>query len=424
MARTHLTTEREDEAAAMLSSTRFARGVAPALVAAFLGTMLIVPGAQEMARRRSEKEARPSVFHSSLLPLPKMTTWPTIPSGQELRAFENRLQDNSVVFANLRPRTQWMMTRYLRAGNGQVLIGADNWLFYDPEVRAITMRGFRVNTMRTTANSTQNAVRNDEDERHDSIPAIVHLRDQLTSRGVALVVMPIPVKATIYPEKLWPSYQNSATLPQNASFGKWKRALQNHGVRVLDVAPDLLNAKQRGESVFVPTDTHWTPRGAEVAAQKLGELIAQTAQLPQREPINFVRHSSSGAAPDDLVRVLGLPPSQTLFPRHTIAWNAVYTPSGKLCQAQQNADILVLGDSFTGIYANGGASLPQQLGFVLKRPVDWLAVPNGGSYLSRLKLVQEAAHRHDHLRGKRLVVLEFTVRDLCFGDWRVLNLPQ
>ena len=419
MSRNYQTTEREDEAAAMLSSTRLSRGVAPTLIFLFLATLLLVPLAQHFLPSQNTrlKAASP------LLSLKK------IPEGRELRAVEKRLENESKVFAQTRPRTQDALTRYLRAGNGEVILGADNWLFYAPEVSAITGRGFPVNTqvsapVSAAETSTQNAIRPDQAIRHDSLPAITHLRDQLALRGIALVLMPIPVKATIYPEKLWPAYKFSERWPRNASMKKWKRELQKRGIRVLDVTPDLMLAKARGESVFVSGDTHWTPRGAEIAAQRLADFIAQTTSLPALAPTIYKRRPSSGVAPEDLVRVLGLSKNQAQFPRRILGWNAVYTPSGALSRAQKSADILILGDSFTGIYAPGGAALGQQLAFLLKRPVDWLVMPNGGSYLSRLKLAQDAARGQNHLAGKRVVVLEFTVRDLCFGDWRIIDLPK
>ena len=57
------------------------------------------------------------------------------------------------------------------------------------------------------------------------------------------------------------------------------------------LAPDLLGpmqkAKQDGQQVFLRTDTHWTPEGAQVAAQTLAKTIADKAPL-SGEPQNFV----------------------------------------------------------------------------------------------------------------------------------------
>ncbi len=421
MARTHQTGEREDEAAAMLARTRLSRGVAPTLVVAFLATLLVVPLIQRFLP--SQKPKKPVAVSAGKTPL--------IPDGHTLRALEKKMEDDSVVFNATRPPTQLALTKALRAGNGQVVIGVENWLFYDKEVRAITGRGFLQDSpYRKASLTTVNApiVRDQMGdasiERHDSVPTILDFQQQLKKRGIVLIVMPIPVKATIYPEKLWPNYKQTDDLPQNVSLPRWKAVMEAHGIRVLDVTPDLLKAKARGEELFVSTDTHWTPRAAEIAAHKLSEMVTQTATLSPRVAVAYKRVAGNGRAPDDLVRVLGLPKDQTLFVRRPIKWNGVYTPRGTVLQAQQNTELLMLGDSFTGFYDGGGASLFQQLGYELKRPIDALVVPNGGSYLSRLKLVQEAARGRDHLQGKRIVILEFTARDLYSGNWKIYDLPN
>ncbi len=423
MSRTHQTSEREDEAAAMLTSTRLSRGVAPTLIALFLAALLGVPVAQHFLpdQNASRKAKTQNAKTQNALSVFSMKR---VPEGRELRAVEKNLETDSRFFAQTRPETQSFLTRYLRAGNGEVVVGIDNWLFYDKEIRAITGRAFPVNEATEITSAMRDTVRQNRGEQLDSVPAIVDLRDQLARRGIELIVMPIPVKATIYPEKLWPSYRESPHLPRNAAMKKWRQTLERHRVRVLDITSDLLLAKRRGEAVFVPTDTHWTPRGAEIAAQKLSSEIVKLNVLTSRAPTELARRPVSQLAPNDLVRVLGLPKNQSLFARRAIVCNAVYTKSGAFPAAQRDADILILGDSFCGFYTNGGAALPQQLAFEVKRPVDWLVVANGGSYMSRVKLIQQAGHGRDHLAGKRVVVLEFTVRDLSFGNWKILDLPK
>jgi alginate O-acetyltransferase complex protein AlgJ len=66
------------------------------------------------------------------------------------------------------------------------------------------------------------------------------------------------------------------------------------------IAPDLfgpmLKAKLDGEQVFLRTDTHWTPEGAQIAAETLAKTIAEKTPLsgePQRfvtEPAEKVTH--------------------------------------------------------------------------------------------------------------------------------------
>jgi hypothetical protein len=77
----------------------------------------------------------------------------------------------------------------------------------------------------------------------DPIKAILDFRDQLASRGIALIVMPVPVKPTVYPERFSARYEGRTGVVQNPSFTAFLERLEQEGVTCLDVAPLLAEAK-------------------------------------------------------------------------------------------------------------------------------------------------------------------------------------
>jgi hypothetical protein len=87
--------------------------------------------------------------------------------------------------------------------------------------------------------------------------------------------------------------------------------------------------------------------------------------------------------------------------------------------------VLVLGDSFLRIYQRdepGSAGFVSHLARELKMPLSSIINDGGGSTLVR----QELYRKPDLLKGKKVVVWEFTERDIRFGveGWQNVPLPQ
>jgi alginate O-acetyltransferase complex protein AlgJ len=132
----------------------------------------------------------------------------------------------------------------------------------------------------------------------------------------------------------------------------------------------------------------------------------------------------------DLVTLLQLPASYTFIDPITVRVRQVFDRGGDLWKPTPTADVLMLGDSFCMIYENDqagiplSAGLPQQLSYELERPLDRICLPGGGSYTSRLRLAYDLGTGSRRLTQVRVVIWQFTVRDLAVGDWRVIDLPD
>ena len=94
----------------------------------------------------------------------------------------------------------------------------------------------------------------------------------------------------------------------------------------------------------------------------------------------------------------------------------IATPQG-LSPRAEDSPILLLGDSFTNVFSSGELGMGHRGGFgeqlasELGLPIDIIAIPGGGASRSRKAL----ALRPQPLRGKLLVIWEFTQRDLLFA---------
>lgn len=77
----------------------------------------------------------------------------------------------------------------------------------------------------------------------DPLPAIVELRDALSLRNIELLVVPVPVKPTIYPNKYTRRYAAGKSWIQNPSYATYLQRLDEAGIRYVDLTEVLWEAK-------------------------------------------------------------------------------------------------------------------------------------------------------------------------------------
>ena len=292
---------------------------------------------------------------------------------KEMKGFEEALDDQSLVGKWIRPKIQYVLTAWLGAGNEKAYCGERPWLFYRPGVDYLAGLPFldpdRLQKRAAGGSEWETSIE------PDPRAAILHLKQQLTQRGIALIIVPTPIKAMIHPEKLSPRYGGRQMALQNPSHERFKEEMERNGVPVFDAAPALMRAKTQGGQVqYLATDTHWRPEAVELAAERLKEFIRERVLLPPLPPAGYRAERSGITQLGDLAVMLGLPGNQRIFPAETVTIRKIFGPGGEPWQPQQTADILVLGDSFSNIYSLGamgwgeGGGFIEQLGYALQRP--------------------------------------------------------
>ena len=152
-------------------------------------------------------------------------------------------------------------------GRKGVVLGRDQWLYSDEEFNPIV---------------------NEDQNLQGNYALIEGVRQKLKEQGITLVMAIVPAKARLYPEHLGEVKPSSIHANLYQDF---------HARVAADkiVAPDLLaplqQAKQSGQQVFLRTDTHWTPEGAQIAAEHLAKAIAERTPL-NGEPQRFVTEAA------------------------------------------------------------------------------------------------------------------------------------
>jgi alginate O-acetyltransferase complex protein AlgJ len=403
---------REEEAELALKYTKFAPGTRQTLIALFLLTIVAVPAIQLVGEFR----AAGAISRMPIFSIFKSLPW--LPHSEDLKRVERTLENESLVSQWLLPRTQYLLTVLLGAGNEQVYLGHDPWLFYRADVDHVIGPPF-LDPARMKHRLQASRVQ------PDPIPAIVDFRNQLAARGIDLVLLPVSVKPSIEGEMLAVSNASRAqaggALP-NPSFDEFKARLEREKLRVFDPTP-LLMERGRNGPLYLETDTHWRPETMEFVAERLANFLQLPGTAGSTVPSIIEKEI---VARGDIAAMLKLSradkfPSEKVTIRQVATGNALWRPS-------QEADVLLLGDSFSNIFSfeamgwGESAGFAEHLSVALRRPIDCILRNSDAAFATREILSNELARGRDRLAGKKLVIWEFAARELSFGNWKLLDL--
>ncbi|MGH2437712.1 MAG: alginate O-acetyltransferase AlgX-related protein, partial [bacterium] len=250
--------------------------------------------------------------------------------------------------------------------------------------------------------------------------AIVGFQRDLAARGITLVVVPTPLKPGVHPEKLAHGYADGADVLQNPSYREFVESITREGVLVFDPADVLARARGAGAQ-YLASDTHWRPEAMESVADRLAAFIVGHVDLPFSPNPGYRIERREERNIGDTVQMLDLAATTALYGPEAVWVRRVLQADGSPWRSSADAHVLVLGDSFSNIYAlesmgwGTSAGFVEQLSYALRRPVARLVQNDQAAFATRAMLWRDPRR----LDGKRVVVYQFAVRELAFGDWRV-----
>ena len=335
---------REQQAWHEVGHTVVSPALARGIVAWFLVAIAALPLAEQAAARRpSSLGGAPSPWSrladlpgtvASTLAAPGNTGsvfWDRlVPANRAMlaafSAFEAALEDQSAVGRALRPPAQAVLSRWLGAGNERVYVGRDGWLFFRSDVESVTGPGFlepsSLARRRAAVSELTRA------PAPDSRPAIIDFARDLAARGTQLVVVPIPVKPTIHPDRLTTGLTAADAPVHNRSYAGWLDDLRQAGVVVFDATPVLLTASAEGLPAYLESDTHWRPHAMEATAEALAGFLTGQVRLPAAAPAGYRVEPREARQPGDTAAMLEV--STALLPRRaeTVALRMVLRPDG------------------------------------------------------------------------------------------------
>lgn len=293
-----------------------------------------------------------------------------------------------------------------------VVAGTDGWLFLSSELRMLSFDHF-------WGDAAAKVSRSPKPDAADPIPAIVDFHTQLKARGIHLLLVPVPPKAAIYPEKILGAAAEGSLAPLTEFYA----ALKTAGVEVLDLAPLMLAAKT-GEHgpVFCATDTHWSGSGCVLAAQAIGKAIGD--KLPLKLTAKFSTEWKTLAIHGDLLDLPGAGGKGKGDEK--ISVRSVSGASGAAVEPDPASPVLLIGDSHTLVFHDflaERAGLLDQLAAELGIAPDLIGTKGSGATTVRGNLFRKSIKDPAYLSKKKVVVWCFTAREFTEADSGWQKLP-
>ena len=290
--------------------------------------------------------------------------------------------------------------------------GADGWLFFATELRHLSVGRF-------WGDAAAKVSRALKPEHADPLPAILDFKAQLDKVGIELILVPVPAKAAIYPEKI--SDQIAVPSRVDRNHLEFYDLLRKQGVNVLDLTTFFIRHRfTKAGPLYCEQDTHWSGYGCILAAQAIAEAIGDRPWLAEVEKRDYQAEMRIVEITGDLWKALG----EENLPREQLQLTFVRerTADGTCPVAPwRESPIVLLGDSHNLVFHSGGdmhslgSGLPDHLAHRIGFPVDLVAVRGSGATPSRLSLFR----RRDNMKGKQLVIWCFSIREFTEGQgWR------
>ncbi|MBW8889391.1 MAG: hypothetical protein JF616_16670 [Fibrobacteres bacterium] len=354
------------------------------------------------------------------------------PTKENLHRWDDNAKDRSVFAKWLRPWALQKRYDVFKEVAPKSVPGAEGWLFYNQDVDYLldppyTDERFYKGTFDTLVAGKRVNLRN-------PLVAMEDFRAQLAARGIKLLLVPIPGKPSIYPDKLYAGFRGEAVSPTLGLLDDLKR----RGFETVDLFTPLRRAKAEGRfQLYLKRDTHWTPQGLEIAADVLAARIKELAPGLDPEAGLGSGDSANARGPrfalkdttiqrwGDIAEMTKVPERKSIWEEEAVEAHPVMDlATQKPYRDNPDSPILWLGDSFSRIYqtdAPGSAGVIAQVAYRLNCPLASIVNDGGASTVVR----QQLARRPELLKGKKLVVWTFVERDLRFGSkgWALVGLP-
>ena len=296
--------------------------------------------------------------------------------------------------------------------------GLDGWIFFGPELRHLSVGRFWGPDAAAVSRS-----RRPEDA--DPLAAILDFQRQLDALGVELLIVPVPPKAIVFPEKVSDALTVPIPVPRlDPAHRQFYERLRADGVDVLDLTDLFIAERFHPEgALYCRTDTHWSGSGCTVAAAAIADVIRARPWYDALDTQPYAAAWYSTSVTGDLTREGGVP-----GPREELRLRGVVTGTRRArtpVSPDPESPIVLLGDSHNLVFHAGGdmhatgAGLPDQLAFELGLPLDLVAVRGSGATPARVNLLRRAQADPAYWSRKRLVIWCFATRELTESDgWR------
>ena len=256
-------------------------------------------------------------------------------------------------------------------------------------------------------------------------PAILALKNKLKEKDIDLIFIPIPTKLEVYPEYFFPSMPELGGRFINPYGRKFIKELCESGIEVIDLLPQFIAAKdsltKENKYLFQKQDTHWTTDGIEMTARLISDRIQQYKWYTSISKREYKIQETIFQQIGDIVPQLDMA-SQSKYKPQILSAKQIVASNDELYKDDKNSPVLMMGDSFLGVYQLTGcksAGVSAHVAYNAKFPMYvTLNYGGGAAMIDRIKKIGSGG-----LKNTKLVIWIMTARDLYnyYDDWKIID---
>ncbi len=295
--------------------------------------------------------------------------------------------------------------------------GVEDWFFITEELNYLVSGPF-------WGPYAENVSKASPLEDADPLPAILDFQRQLHSNDIELILVPIPPKILVYPDKFTDAISFDPTSRWDPHLQTFYNQLRKQGLIVLDVLSTFQEERQQQEKpLYCRQDSHYSGYGSVVVAEMIAKEIRKRFWHTTPTQTSYKTKWKTMDITGDLV----------LGDRTTESIPLRFVGTGEeqiSLKMDRKSPVLLLGDSHVLVFSVGndmyakGAGLADQLSYALGYPIDLLGVRGSGSTPARLNLYRRAKRDSTYWTHKKTVVWCFAAREFTESSsgWRRLPI--
>ncbi|MDF1658737.1 MAG: hypothetical protein P1U58_14075 [Verrucomicrobiales bacterium] len=288
---------------------------------------------------------------------------------------------------------------------------SDAWLFLVRELRHLSTGYFWEKSWEEVALNATNPV-----------PSMLEFKGLLEEKGIKLVLVPVPAKARIYPEKL----DRNFSVDDVGLLTPFIEQLRAGGLTVIDLDHHFRSRRTEGNPTkwYCAQDAHFSPEAIEELAGLVADAVA--VEVPENSSMNLTEEVLSITGD----QVVGSEWEGSM-PGESLTMRSVFTGGERGVEANPQSRYLLMGDSHTLVFHEGretgmhcrGGGLLDHLSYRFGEEFDLVGVRGSGLVQARKQLYYRATSEPGFWDRKELVIWVFSEREFTQSTDRILSIP-
>jgi hypothetical protein len=295
---------------------------------------------------------------------------------------------------------------------GGVIPGRDGWLFDASEL----LRVSRITDSTATATGV-----------------IAEYAQQLRSQNIDLILVPVPPKSLVYPDKISRNAKVPMKSKRPARLDSILKSamddLVSKRVTVVDLLPVLIaHREEKAGTAYTRTGNTWSPYGVQIAVKEIANAVRSsrarggsvTGITSEAATLEFAGNLGTGLAK---AKTESLPAFKIGRISDGKVRSLGFNTSGGSLLLMGGPEILAWREANNPPGSSGAfCSLADQLAAELQLIPDVLANSNDARNAARLRILRERTSGHSMLGSTRTVVWVVPALDLCVVNWQRVPL--